>query len=164
MPGVNEPQHEQQQQQQHEHELDPNRPRLENEPLDAAELAVGAELLVRLAAGGETTQLDPTLLLQWIRGYWSESERLDKITTKLLASLAWQRENGVDRLLTSPPASCVTDFAAWRRVWNCDYYGVDRSGHPILGHRLGAIKVTHTHTLANPAYHTFLAGKAPPRI
>lgn len=86
---------------------------MEHESLDLAEQDVRREVLARLAAAGESTAVDPTILLQFIRGYWAEAtDRVGIITHKLTTSLAWRRELQVDTLLTSPPEICVRDFGA----------------------------------------------------
>eukprot|EP01050_Picozoa_sp_SAG11_P016113 SAG11_NODE_2159_length_3730_cov_1.805288_5_plen_142_part_00 len=84
--------------------------------------------------------VNPTLLLQFVRGYWAEKERLETTYAKMRESLAWRRTMDIQHILTAPQPELVRDFADWRRIWPCDYYGTDRTAHPLVCFRVGMIK------------------------
>jgi hypothetical protein len=118
--------------------------RAEHEPWHADELAMRTVLLGRLQrregwSTADSAALDSTLMLQAIRGYHHEAERVEKTSEKYFNMLDWRRDIGADAILREPPPETVRRHAEWRQQWHMDAYGEDARGHPIMGHRLGQI-------------------------
>jgi hypothetical protein len=116
----------------------------EREPWHADELAMRRVLLGRLAqregwAAADSAALDSTLMLQAIRGFHHEAQRVETTYEKYAKILEWRRSVGADALLSEPPPETVQRHAEWRQQWHMDAYGEDSLGHPIMGHRLGKI-------------------------
>lgn len=116
----------------------------EREPWHADELAMRRVLLGRLAqregwSAAEIAALDSTLMLQSIRGYHHEEQRVETTYERYVKILEWRRSIGADTLLSEPPVETVRRHAEWRQQWHMDAYGEDSLGHPIMGHRLGKI-------------------------
>ena len=119
----------------------------EREPWHADELAMRRVLLRRLAqregwAAADIAALDSTLMLQAIRGFHHEVQRVETTYEKYAKILDWRRSVGADALLSEPPPETVRRHAEWRQQWHMDAYGEDSLGHPIMGHRLGKIDPT----------------------
>ena len=114
--------------------------REEDEPWAEDEIEVRAAMLEQLSAEGwDTASLDPTLLLQVVRGHHYKEPRVQLTLQHYREILEWRKFVGADALLSQPPPQTVSDHAEWRALWHCDIYGQDSLGHPIFGHRLGAI-------------------------
>ena len=119
----------------------------EREPWHADELAMRRVLLERLErregwSAADSAALDSTLMLQAIRGFHHEAQRVETTYEKYSRILDWRRSIGADTLLCEPPPETARRHAEWRQQWHMDAYGEDSLGHPIMGHRLGKIDPT----------------------
>jgi hypothetical protein len=104
-------------------------------PAAAAAAASGAADDPTSLIGG----LDATMMLQTIRGYYYEEPRTENTLAAYHRILSWRAEQGADTVLSDPPAEVVAEHAAWREIWFMDIYGMNSSGHPIIGHQVGSI-------------------------
>ena len=118
--------------------IGPGPKRSEDDPLDEQERVL-CDALSRLLTLEGFEYIDRVLLLQMVRGYHYEEQRLEKTYEVLCRCLEWRRSVGADSVLHKPSRRVLDDHAEWRQAWHMDIYGADAAGHPIMGHRLGLI-------------------------